>query len=483
MGAGSISLEEYVGAMSPLMRTKLYGSRWSCQAVVRALEPLARLYALRAAFCEAALPAATLRTWCKPEYRPQHAAAVRALVRLDIFQTPNAERTAAEEEGGEGVRMNPVFQRHLQEALVADLSAAERVAEDALGAAELPAPRQLQEHAQACWESLLLFLVGVTDAVPGGSGLPEGFGAPLDAEALFVGMGLMARREGADPAAPARITELGFRFLLKDTNEQMWAILKHFLAGKQSQTEAAATLSFLLQLGFRNLSEAYRVEALGPAERATLNPLAQLGLVYTFEARQRGSTWVLPTQLACTLCGGASNLAAGAGGAAAGYIVVETNYRVYAYTASVLQRAILSLFTFEEYVLPNMYVGRLTRDQVIKCGVELGMTAEEIIAYLRDHAHPQVAHNVPVVPDTISDSLRLWEAESNRVSWTNAVLYSSFASAGEYAAVEAYARGRNALVWCDRRAQKLAVPAGVHDEMRKFIRQNRQQQGAGGGAG
>ena len=52
------------------------------------------------------------------------------------------------------------------------------------------------------------------------------------------------------------------------------------------------------------------------------------------------------------------------------------------------------------------------------------------------------------------------------------------------AAQGALAEGElNALVWCDRQAQKLAVPAGVHDEMRKFIRQNRQQQGAGGGAG
>ncbi|KAL3197362.1 hypothetical protein MRX96_044921, partial [Rhipicephalus microplus] len=46
----------------------------------------------------------------------------------------------------------------------------------------------------------------------------------------------------------------------------------------------------------------------------------------------------------------------------AGYIMVETNYRVYAYTNSPLQVALLALFCELLYRFPNLVVARLTRE-------------------------------------------------------------------------------------------------------------------------
>lgn len=61
---------------------------------------------------------------------------------------------------------------------------------------------------------------------------------------------------------------------------------------------------------------------------------------------------------------------------------METNFRLYAYTSSDLQRSILQLFSKLEYQLPNLYVGTITRDS-IGSALEGGLTAEVVISYLQ----------------------------------------------------------------------------------------------------
>jgi transcription initiation factor TFIIH subunit 4 len=47
-----------------------------------------------------------------------------------------------------------------------------------------------------------------------------------------------------------------------------------------------------------------------------------------------------------------------------GFIIVESNFKVYAYTNSELHQAILRLFMREDFKYPNLVVGRLTRDSL-----------------------------------------------------------------------------------------------------------------------
>lgn len=112
-----------------------------------------------------------------------------------------------------------------------------------------------------------------------------------------------------------------------------------------------------------------------------------------------------------------------------GYIVVETNYRVYAYTDSNLQVALLGLFTELLYRFPNLVVGMLTRDS-IRQALRGGITANQIIGYLTQHAHPKMldVENSSPLPPTVVDQIRLWENERNRFTFTEGVLYSQFLS-------------------------------------------------------
>ena len=76
---------------------------------------------------------------------------------------------------------------------------------------------------------------------------------------------------------------------------------------------------------------------------------------------------------------------------------------MYAHTDSKLQHAILRLFIRCECLLPNLFVGTLTRESVTSA-LTCGITADEILQYLRQHAHPQCASRSPVLPEVCPSS-------------------------------------------------------------------------------
>lgn len=73
----------------------------------------------------------------------------------------------------------------------------------------------------------------------------------------------------------------------------------------------------------------------------------------------------------------------------------DSPFQVYAYTDSNLQVALLGLFTELLYRFPNLVVGVMTRDSV-RQAFRGGITADQIISYLEQHAHPNVSGNIAV---------------------------------------------------------------------------------------
>ena len=492
-GGGGGGLGGVLGALPGPAREALLRRPEAALAAVRSLPSArARLYALRMAAAGGgggggggggegvALTGGLVASWSKPGAGSAsgHAAALRALVALGLWARDGPEG---------GFRVSPAFSAGLRSALEggADGGSGEGEEEGAVDAAAAAAAGTVPGDGEGCWEVLLLGLVeaGAGEEVSE-EPAPEGeAGEGLDERQLFERLGLVGPAGGA-------LTAAGFRFLLQDTHAQMWALLQEYLLSLE-EGRAAVTLGFLLQLGFRDLSRPYRLEALEPAQRDAVGPLSRLGLVHTFSADGVVGlpTHVAPTDLARTLCGGgtastatgkpegAQTRGSRGGGAApglgGGFILVETNFRVYAYTRSRLAGAVLRLFCAEEYLLPNLFVGRLTRES---CGAAfaLGIGAEAVLAYLRERAHPQARRGAgPAVPGTVADALRLWEAEAQRVSLEEAVLYSHFSSEAEFRAAEGFARSRGALLWSEPAKLRLAALGAFLDEMRAFIRANR----------
>lgn len=55
-----------------------------------------------------------------------------------------------------------------------------------------------------------------------------------------------------------------------------------------------------------------------------------------------------------------------------------------------------------------------------------------MLSYLETHAHPEMKKSLPILPPTVTDQLRLWDSERNRLKTTQGFLYQNFQKAEEY---------------------------------------------------
>ncbi len=215
-------------------------------------------------------------------------------------------------------------------------------------------------------------------------------------------------------------------------------------------------LSFLFMLGSLELGIPYSKANLTPTQTQMLLDLGDFGIIYQ---PNPSSSFFYPTRLATTLTSDSTNLHSSLASSAttnpsantptpSGFIVIETNYRLYAYTSSPLQIAILQLFARLTTRYPNMVAGKLTRES-IRRAVSTGITSDQIITYLTTHAHPQMMmkNSSTVVPPTVVDQIRLWQLEGDRIKATVGFLFKDFNSEEEYRDVARYAEEIGVLVW------------------------------------
>lgn len=95
------------------------------------------------------------------------------------------------------------------------------------------------------------------------------------------------------------------------------------------------------------------------------------------------------------------------------FIIVETNFKVYAYTKSKVQLALFKLFMRVEYAFPDLVVATLTRTS-LQPAFERGITAKQIIDFLESHAHVNARFNKLALQRT---SLELIQLVNQRLSY------------------------------------------------------------------
>lgn len=467
--AQSLNLTSYIASLAPDTRPQLYGSPWTCQAVFRALEPLAQQYALRLLYTAEPLPDVYVRNWARGDTTSakKHEAAMRLLQQLSLL--------SAEGRGGATAwSLHAVFKQQLRSALAGSTQGGAEVDPVVLSVA--PGQEAIAEAAVKQWEGVLMFLLDPARQSP--PSLPVGLRhEPLDVERLVTAAGLIGQADRA-------LTGGGFRFLLMDTHGQVWVLLRDYIrsAEQASAAQLSSVLSFLMQLGFRQVGRPYPLAGLSPLEQRIAAHMAQLGLLYTFKAE--GGTYFCPTALVSTLCGGGGGTSDAAlspgsmSGGGGGYVIAETNFRVYAYTSSRIQVRVLEEFCRLDCALPNMFVGTLTRDSVQRA-LGKGMTADSIVDFLQSHAHPQVASRIPSVPETVQDQVRLWERETRRVDDAPAFLYSNFEDATLFERSRAFAQQRGVLIWENAERQQMVVAQRGHTAVKEHIRQLKAQAAMG----
>ena len=208
-----------------------------------------------------------------------------------------------------------------------------------------------------------------------------------------------------------RITHSGFAFLLQDINAQIWTLLLQYLEHSTSlNMDPIDVLHFLFMLGSLELGQDYSTSMLTDTQHIMLEDLRDYGIVYQRKVylilvqshRQAKSRRFYPTRLATSLTSGATALLSNLSPShttnptdpsSQGFIVLETNYRLYAYTNSPLQIAILNLFVSLKTRFENLVQGIITRDSV-RNALSNGISADQIIYFISANAHPQMRTNV-----------------------------------------------------------------------------------------
>ncbi|XP_049788283.1 general transcription factor IIH subunit 4 [Schistocerca cancellata] len=438
------NLHDYLKTLQSGTLEKLYNHPTTCLAVYRELPEIARHYVIRILFVEQPVPQAVVASWVSQAYAKEHAQVSEVLTSLHVWQE------AAIPGGLPGWILNTTFKKYLKVALLGGgrpWSMSSTLEADSK-------PRDipyLDSYANERWECVLHYMVG--------SQQQEGISA--DAVRILLHAGLMKRDE-AD-GSPV-ITRDGFQFLLLDTASQVWYFILQYLDTVETRgLDLVDCLTFLFQLSFSTMGKDYSTEGMSEGLLVFLQHLREFGLVYQ---RKRKAGRFYPTRLALNLASGQSKILTEA--AAEGYIVVETNYRVYAYTSSNLQVALVGLFCELLYRFPNLAVGILTRDSV-RQALRSGITADQIIGFLRLHAHPRmIAAGPPTLPPTIVDQIKLWENERNRFSYTEGVLYSQFLSQADYEVVRDHAQELGVLIWSSTARRTIIVTRVGHDDVKKF---------------
>ena len=239
---------------------------------------------------------------------------------------------------------------------------------------------ELDTYAIESWEKLLHYLVGSSS-----TGRPESVTKLLDKSGLMNGN---------------RITSEGFQFLLQNMYIQIWSLLIEYVEmAEKLQMQPIEMIKFLFQLGSSELGQDYSVEMLSITQKIMLRDLAYLGLVFQ---RNKKSSRYYPTRLATSLTSGNSidtffqsdsSFKSSIDNGDSGFVILETNYRIYAYTSSTLQIATLALFATLQTRFANMVVGSISRDS-IREALSRGITADQIISYLQSHAHPEMRISV-----------------------------------------------------------------------------------------
>ncbi|CAG2062326.1 unnamed protein product [Timema podura] len=120
------------------------------------------------------------------------------------------------------------------------------------------------------------------------------------------------------------------------------------------------------------------------------------------------------------------------------------------------------------YRFPNLAVGILTRESV-RQALRSGITAEQIVGFLRLHAHPRLlAAGPPTLPPTIVDQIKLWENERERFTYTEGVLYSQFLSQADFEVLRDHALDLGVLTWQNIPRRTMVVTKSGHEDVKRF---------------
>ncbi|KAL8975742.1 MAG: hypothetical protein Q9197_000006 [Variospora fuerteventurae] len=470
MSASSVRSFEYLESLPGTVFNRLYKQPSTALAIFRRMLPhLAKSFVMAMLYMTRPLPVTDLETWVRPGSRREQDTAVDLLERLQIL------KRSAEPGTPRSYMLTNPFASSLRQALTGGGNHKSFGIPSDVRSKDEVTISQLDEFARKQWEGVLGYMVGST-----GIGLrDEGANLSPSVKHLLQYGGLVdVKGRNVD------ITQDGFAFVLQEVNAQVWTILVLYLENaEQLGMDHVDVLSFLFMLGSLELGQAYSKANLTETQLQMLLDLRDFGIIYQDSP---ASNNYYPTRLATTLTSDAGALSSASAGFDSalhsstndkGFVFIETNYRLYAYTSSPLQIAILSLFTRLSTRYPNMISGKMTRESVRRA-ISMGITGDQIVDFLYTHAHPQMRKTETVLPPTVVDQIRLWQIEGERMKSTVGFLFKDFSTAAEYEGPCRYAGDIGVLAWKNDAKRMFFVTK--HEQIAAYLKSKKDKRVEGG---
>eukprot|EP01125_Pyxidicula_operculata_P013274 TRINITY_DN4388_c0_g1_i3.p1 TRINITY_DN4388_c0_g1~~TRINITY_DN4388_c0_g1_i3.p1 ORF type:complete len:557 (+),score=83.15 TRINITY_DN4388_c0_g1_i3:12-1682(+) len=292
---------------------------------------------------------------------------------------------------------------------------------------------------------------------------------------ILTNSGLLIDDENSDTI----ISKTGYDFLLMNTGYQIWTLLHSYielLEGSMEEQKLYIT-SLLLRLSFHVVGKAYEINELNEDEYSLMTDLSNFGIVYISDNENAeqdhennpNTKFYYTTPLATKLFEGTNKNKSklkkdrvkhnnrtqntNINGKTRdddedeldkGFIIIENNYHIYAYTSQLVKRQLLLLFSVPQMIDPQnrslMMTSVVTRNSITNALVKYHLTANQIVSFLQRNFHPHMKRVPNDVISAVTEQIKLWEKELDRISFTRGgVLYDDFEDDEMYEKVVKYA--------------------------------------------
>ena len=205
------------------------------------------------------------------------------------------------------------------------------------------------------------------------------------------------------------LTKDGHQFVLADPRAQIWRIVKSYLESfeRESDQNLIAALRFVLKLGSLQFTRGYQIADLSPAQQQLLKPFNALGLLY-YGHPDLPSGYFFPTRVVLNFFGKGDLFRTD------GWILIDTNFKITAYTSNRLHVALLRKFTLITYEMPGFTSAYISADSFHKA-LEAGASMHDILNFLKLNLS---SLGDGVIPPVVEHQFHVWEEQRNRLKVT-----------------------------------------------------------------
>lgn len=537
------TINEYLDNLPESVHQELFQSRETCLAIFRLLPALSKFYIMALLFHETSVPYSDLNRWVKSNknsdfknhqnptkiYQNDSIKRLKSLHILREIKRQMIHPITKQPTIIIFVQLNEIFRQSLRDALTGFLpDSTQDQSKITLASSEDEKKKKssdldtifdddvddtitieyLDRYCLAKWENILHFMVGteIKDIPSVGvlsllrfSGLME---LPSDRERRDILNGQIDdsidneyeddnEKKSIHVLKQLLITKTGFQFLLQEISSQIWTLLiQYLIMAEKLDMNPVDVLNFIFLLGSLELGQGYAISMLSKTQLIMLDDLQDYGLIY----HQKASSVFYPTRLATSLTSESSSFKTASSAIDQeisqprndkstnnGAIIIETNFKIYCYTSSPLQIAILNLFVHLRARFANLVTGIVTRESV-RSALRNGITATQIINYLESHAHTgmielaEAEYNkkyefessignttaleqlkLEILPPTVVDQIKLWQLEMDRVQAFKGYLYKDFNNDFEFEKLLSYGEDIGVIIWKDKTKRKFFV--------------------------